>query len=195
MAGIITLSDADRHTLLEAARAAVLHGVEHRQAMTIDPASYAPVLRTIAATFVTLHVDGQLQGCVGTLEASRPLIADVVHHAYQAAFDDPRFAPLEEHQVPQLVVHISILDPAEEMTFTDEAHLLVQLRPGIDGLILEEPGGLLGRRRRGTFLPSVWEMLPQPAAFVAHLKRKAGLPMDHWSPRMRVWRYTTQSVP
>jgi AmmeMemoRadiSam system protein A len=111
----------------------------------------------------------------------------VAQNAYAAAFSDPRFPPLREGEFEELDIHISILSPAEAMHFTSEADLLQQLRPGEDGLVMEE--GF----RRGTFLPSVWEQLPTPELFLRHLKQKAGLPADYWSSTLEVSRYTTHS--
>jgi len=116
-------------------------------------------------------------------------VQDVAHNAYAAAFSDPRFPPLAalELELEGLDLHISILSPPEPMQFVSEGDLLNQLRPGEDGLILR--AGV----RRGTFLPSVWESLPQPQAFLQHLKMKAGLAPDFWSDEVRVERYTTEA--
>lgn len=157
--------------------------------MAVDPGGFPESLRVIRATFVTLEVHHELRGCIGTLEARRPLIQDVAHNAGAAAFEDPRFAPVTQAEAGVLAIHISILSPMEAVAFTDEADLLGQVRPGIDGLVLEDRG------KRGTFLPTVWEKVRDPARFLAHLKAKAGLPADHWSPSLRVWRYTVESVP
>jgi AmmeMemoRadiSam system protein A len=115
-------------------------------------------------------------------------MADVAENAYAAAFRDPRFAPLTRPELDALDLSISILTPAESMTFESQEDLLGQLRPGIDGLILQDGD------RRGTFLPSVWESLPEAGRFLAHLKLKAGLPEDHWSDSVQVWRYETESI-
>lgn len=146
-------------------------------------------LRQPRATFVTLTLGGRLRGCIGTLEAWRPLIEDVAANARAAAFDDPRFPPLTPAEFKKLEIHISILSPAEELTFSSEADLLRQIRPGTDGLILQAGS------RRGTFLPSVWAELPEKELFWAHLKLKAGLPADYWSDRWRVFRYTAECIP
>ncbi|MGW8227546.1 MAG: AmmeMemoRadiSam system protein A, partial [Gammaproteobacteria bacterium] len=107
-------------------------------------------------------------------------------NAYAAAFEDTRFPPLSAAEYDQLEYHISILNPAEAIEFESEADLLQQLQPGIDGLILEERG------RRATFLPSVWESLPQAADFLRHLKMKAGLAPDYWSNTLHAQRYTVE---
>ena len=146
----------------------------------------AAFLREPGATFVTLQKAGELRGCIGSLTAHRPLGDDVKHNARAAAFLDPRFRPLGLREFDDVIVEVSLLSPATELHFTDEPDLLRQLRPGEDGLILEGDG------QRGTFLPQVWDDLPEPADFLRHLKRKAGLPADFWSDAMRVWRYTVE---
>ncbi len=141
------------------------------------------------ATFVTLTIGGRLRGCIGMLEVCRPLAEDVAANACAAAFEDPRFDSLTKKEFEKLEIHISVLSPPEELTFSSEEDVLRQIRPGIDGLILQE--GF----RRGTFLPSVWEELPEKELFWAHLKLKAGLPTDYWSSTLRVFRYTTEYFP
>lgn len=136
-----------------------------------------------AATFVTLMQQSELRGCIGSLRAVRPLGADVRANALAAAFRDPRFRPLATHEYYVTSVEVSLLSPSESMSFVDEEHLLAQLRPGIDGVIIEYG------RKRATFLPQVWEALAEPPTFLAALKRKAGLPVDFWSPRVNVSRY------
>ena len=136
---------------------------------------------------MTLHKFGRLRGCIGSLEPRFPLVRDVAKNAYGAIFYDPRCPHLDVADLPDLDIHISILGRPEPMHFRDEADLVAQLRPGVDGLILEEDFA------RGTFLPAVWESLPEPRAFLANLKIKAGLPPSYWSPTLRVRRYTTES--
>jgi hypothetical protein len=183
-----TLAPVHKQQLLQLARESIRKGLQGER-LTVQAADYPETLRLTRATFVTLEVDAQLRGCIGTLEARRALIEDVVSNAHNAAFRDPRFAPLSLREYERLDIHISILSPPEPMQFSSEAELLAQLRPQVDGLIIEE--GF----HRGTFLPSVWEQLPAPREFLRHLKHKAGLPPDYWSSRLRVQRYTTESVP
>jgi AmmeMemoRadiSam system protein A len=142
-----------------------------------------PALGEPGATFVTLMQDGELRGCIGSLEARRQLRVDVRHNAVAAAFGDPRFAPLQRAEFSITTVEVSLLAPAEPVAAADEAALRRVLRPRVDGLILEFGG------RRATFLPQVWEALPDPADFLAALKRKAGWPADFWHPAMNVHRY------
>lgn len=180
------VNEAQQGILLQLAEEAIRHALETGRALPVDSTNYEEALRVPAACFVTLKKGGELRGCIGSLEAHRSMVEDVVHNADAAAFSDPRFPPLREEELPGLELDISLLTPAEEMHFVSEADLLSQIRPGIDGLILEEG------YRRGTFLPSVWEQLPRAEQFLQHLKLKAGLPPDHWSGNIRVSRYTTQ---
>jgi AmmeMemoRadiSam system protein A len=151
-----------------------------------EPAQAEPAHPDLAqpgATFVTLTQGGQLRGCIGSLEAWRPLDADVRENARAAAFRDPRFPPLTHGELHRTRVEVSLLAPATPITFTDEADALSQLQPGIDGLILECHG------QRGTFLPQVWESLPEPNRFLTHLKQKAGFDPGFWSPDIKLYRY------
>lgn len=143
-----------------------------------------PWLAEPGATFVTLKLDGELHGCIGSVTPYRPLGEDLKHNACSAAFHDPRFEPLTAAQLPLVRIEVSLLSPVEPLKFESEEDLLSQLEPGVDGLVLES--GL----HRGTFLPQVWEQLPEPRDFLRHLKRKAGLEPGFWSPEIRVSRYT-----
>jgi AmmeMemoRadiSam system protein A len=138
------------------------------------------------AAFVTLTLNGQLRGCIGSLSAWRSLHEDVEANARAAAFNDPRFPPLTEAELAHVRVEISLLSVPEPMTFTDEADAVRQLRPRVDGAILT------WRNRRGTFLPQVWDQLPVPTQFMANLKRKAGLEADFWAPDIQLARYTVE---
>jgi hypothetical protein len=174
--------------LLRVARESVANGLATGQPLRIDPEGFAPELRAPGASFVTLNARGQLRGCVGSLEAARPLVVDVAQNAFAAAFRDGRFAPLTHAELYDLVFHISVLGAREPMAFASEADLLAQLRPGVDGLVIEDAG------RRATFLPQVWESLPEPRQFLAHLKAKAGLAPGHWSDRLRAFRYRVTEI-
>ncbi|WP_295392931.1 AmmeMemoRadiSam system protein A [uncultured Thiodictyon sp.] len=182
-----TLDDASRRQLLEVAWESIRHGLAQGRPTRPDPADYPAPLRVHRAAFVTLHHFNGLRGCIGHLEACQPLVLDVADNAFGAAFRDPRFAPLEPWEFDDLTLHLSILSAPEPMSFSDEQDLLRQLRPGVDGLILTDGGA------RGTFLPAVWESLPQPRQFLTELKRKAGLPGNHWSGTLRVSRYYTEA--
>ncbi|MGB0128671.1 MAG: AmmeMemoRadiSam system protein A [Rhodocyclaceae bacterium] len=142
-----------------------------------------PALDEPGATFVTLTQAGQLRGCIGTLEAYRHLGQDVQENALAAAFCDPRFHPLGQDELPRTRIEVSLLTAPEPFGFRDEADALAKLRPGIDGLILTHEG------HRATFLPQVWESLPDARRFMAELKRKAGLPGDFWDEKVALARY------
>ena len=144
----------------------------------------APFLDQPAATFITLTKNGQLRGCIGSLQAHRSLREDIEANAQAAAFQDPRFEPLKFDELRQVRIEVSLLSHLAPIEFSSEADLLSKLRPGEDGLVLE-----LGRQR-GTFLPQVWQTLPTPEAFFGELKRKAGLPRDFWDAGIRVSRYS-----
>jgi len=143
-----------------------------------------PWLAEPGATFVTLRRSGFLRGCVGSLHAYRPLRLDVHANARAAAFSDTRFPPLTRDEFPEVELEVSLLSEPEPLAASSEEEACRVLRPGIDGVILE-CGDC-----RGTFLPQVWEQLPEPHEFLEHLKRKAGLPPGFSHSEMRLWRYT-----
>ncbi|MDO9195710.1 AmmeMemoRadiSam system protein A [Rhodoferax sp.] len=174
------MSNKPGQTLLPIARASISVALGR----TIEAAEDAVWLQELGACFVTLTQQGQLRGCIGTLEARRTLLADVKANALAAAFRDPRFAPLTLKELDVTEIEVSLLSPMQAMSFDSEAHALAQLQPGIDGVVLEF------ERYRSTFLPQVWEQLPTAPEFIAHLKRKAGLPPDFWAESMRLQRYT-----
>jgi AmmeMemoRadiSam system protein A len=150
------------------------------------PVTLVPALSEWGATFVTLTQKDQLRGCIGSLEAYRPLAIDVAENALAAAFRDSRFAPLKAEEFARTRVEVSLLSPASPFEVADEADALIRLRPGVDGLILTYG------RRRATFLPQVWESLPNPQQFMAQLKLKAGLPATFWDKEIVLSRYGVQ---
>ncbi|HQR12800.1 MAG TPA: AmmeMemoRadiSam system protein A [Casimicrobiaceae bacterium] len=167
------------HALLTIARSAIAQEIG---LPTLDAAGH-PALGQPGATFVTLKRRGQLRGCIGSLRPTRPLGVDVRANALAAAFGDPRFPPLAAREFEQVTVEVSLLAADERIEVVDEHDLLARLRPGVDGLILE-----FGRQR-ATFLPQVWDSLPDPREFLAALKQKAGIPTDFWSAQINVFRY------
>lgn len=183
-----SLTEAQQRTLLRIARAAIAHGCEHGRPLPVAAADHEPALREPRASFVTLKLQGQLRGCIGSLEARRALVEDVAENAYAAAFRDPRFAPLSSGELAAVDISLSLLTRPEPMQFADEADLLDQLRPGEDGLVLRDQG------RRSTFLPAVWQSLPEPARFLRELKRKAGLSPNHWSASIEFERYQAEHI-
>ncbi len=146
----------------------------------------APFLDEPGATFVTLRLDGELRGCIGTLEAEHPLRHDVVRNARNAALRDPRFEPLSEKELAGLSIEVSLLSTPEPLSFADEEDLTRQVEARRHGLVLEYG------RHRSTFLPQVWEQLPDARDFLRHLKAKAGLPPDFWSEGIRVSCYAVE---
>ena len=174
-------------SVLRVARGSIDYGLVHRKPLPVDCDDLPAALTEARATFTTLHVAGKLRGCCGTLEATRPLAKDVSHSAFQAAFRDPRFDPVIEDELDAISLEVSVLSPPEPMTIANEAELLEQLEPGVDGLIIVEGW------RRATFLPQVWESLPEPQQFLAQLKLKCGLPRNYWSERLEFSRYHTTS--
>jgi uncharacterized protein len=180
------LETALRAELIRIARTAIENGAATRRRPPPDLTDLPEPLRACRASFVTLKRHGRLRGCIGTLEAYRPLAEDVADNALAAGFRDPRFPAVSAAELPDLKIQISVLTKPEEIRFDSEADLLARLHPGLDGVILVEG------RRRGTFLPSVWEELPDPADFLHHLKLKAGLPENYYSGRLKAYRYRVE---
>jgi MEMO1 family protein len=174
--------------IFRAAAQSVGYAIKNGKPPKVDLSSFPTVLQENRATFITINKNGQLRGCIGTIQAHQPLIADVVENAYKAAMKDPRFPPIQEDETAQLELSISLLSRFTEMSFSNEADFLGQLRPKIDGLIITDQG------KRSVFLPQVWESIPETTEFVARLKQKAGLPTDHWSDNFQAWRFTAISV-
>jgi len=182
------LSEDERSKLLGIARQAIEARLAGHEPPPIVLADLPPALAATGASFVTLTIDGNLRGCIGSLEAERPLAEDVARNAAAAAFRDPRFSPLQQDEFGRVDTHISVLTPATPMHIESEQDLVRQLRPGKDGLIIRQGP------HRATFLPSVWEQLPDPQTFVTHLKHKAGI-MSHGTDELQAWRYTTEQFP
>jgi AmmeMemoRadiSam system protein A len=175
--------------LLRIAARAVRHGIDNAQPLRLALADYPEPLRVKRATFVTLEHDGELQGCIGTIEPHDALAASVAHYAHLAAFQDARFDPVQETHWPGLAAEVSILSPRAPLPAPSEAAALAVLRPGIDGLVFA------AGPYRSVFLPKVWEDLPEPKRFLGFLKRKAGLPEDYWSAEVKLERFTCALVP
>jgi len=159
------------------------HAIAAHFGETARPAVDLPELHKMGATFVTLTQQGHLRGCIGTLEAWRPLAQDVQENARKAAFADPRFSPLMAAEVPLTRVEVSLLTPPSPIDFRTKADALAQLRPQVDGVIFT------AGRHRATFLPQVWADLPEPTGFMARLIEKAGLSADYWGNDVQLERY------
>jgi len=173
-------------SLLALAKESIAHGLASGKPKPVEAATGA--LAAPGAVFVTLKRAGQLRGCIGSAMAWRPLIEDVLDNAFKAAFHDPRFPPLTPAEWDQVSLSVSLLTPPVAMAITNEADLLAQLRPGIDGLIIEDGG------RRALFLPSVWEQLPDKRQFLGHLKQKAGMALNHWSAGFKASRFEAMEM-
>ena len=183
----VMFNPSQREQLLDLARQSIAWGLEHQQVKTITMLDFENDLTVNQSCFVTLYKNNQLRGCIGSLQPRRSLIQDVLENAFAAAFSDPRFDSLQQLELEQIKISISVLTPATELTFSSEQQLLEQIRPEIDGLILKEG------QKTGTFLPSVWAQLPDKQEFLNHLKQKAGLASDYWSQNIKVSCYQTES--
>ena len=168
------LTNEEKQTLLRLARSSLESRVRGAEAPRVDLDSVSPRLRADGASFVTLTIDGELRGCIGALEARQPLAADVAEHAVAAALDDPRFAPVRPDELTSIDVEVSRLTAPRDLEYRDPADLITKLRPGVDGVILRDGP------RRATFLPQVWEKLPDKAEFLDHLCAKMGARSDAW---------------
>jgi len=165
--------------LLRIARAAIAS----RFGLWFDCRDDAEFLYEQRASFVTLTMSGRLRGCIGSLQAHRRLLDDVKANAEAAAFRDPRFRPLTATEYTETAIEISLLSPLSPMEVQGEQDALSQLQPGVDGIVLQ------CGQHRGTFLPQVWESLPDPQRFLGELKRKAGFSSEFWSDDVRLFRY------
>ena len=179
---------AARHALLAAARQSLEQSVRHGTVTPFPLASYPPETTVWRSSFVTLMIDGRLRGCCGRLEPERPLIEDVWHNAYAAGFNDPRFHPLGLDELEGVAIEISVLTPLEPLHVRSTAELLAALAPGRDGLVLAAGG------ERVTFIPHVWESVPDAASFVRELRRKAGWPAEGWEADLEVWRFGAETI-
>jgi AmmeMemoRadiSam system protein A len=171
------LSGDEKNILLQLARQAITLAVNHKPVPPVDIQRLTPLLKENGASFVTLTEDGELRGCVGALEPSMPLAEDVQYHSIAAALEDYRFPPVRPAEVSGIVIEISRLTIPQPLLYKGPQDLLNKLRPDLDGVIIKD--GF----RRATFLPQVWEKLPNPRAFLSHLCQKMGAPSDLWEHR------------
>lgn len=181
------LNEAERRQLMDAAHQALEHVVHRGRPPEVAVQTFPMPLRAARRTFVTLEIGGSLRGCIGTVQAISPLVRDVVENTYKSAMQDPRFGPLTAAELPRVALTVSILSHNRPIAFTDEADLLGQLRPGVDGLIIRDGG------RSALFLPKVWDALPEPDAFLRHLKAKAGLNPNVETGTLDVFRFTAET--
>lgn len=171
------LTKEEQSQLLRLARDALERCVVGEPLAPIEITRLPKNLQELGASFVTLTIDGNLRGCIGTLEPYQPLALDVRAHAVAAALNDYRFPPVEPGEVARIHIEISRLTPPERLPYQDSEDLLQKLRPGIDGVVLKD------NWKRATFLPQVWEKIPDPQAFLSHLCLKMGVPSDAWEKR------------
>lgn len=177
----------EQKTLLRMAREAIEHRVKGKKLPPVQATSLTTNLREQGASFVTLTIRGQLRGCIGALEAYQPLADDVREHALAAAFEDPRFPPLREDELSRIQIEVSRLTRPVPLDYIDADNLISKLRPHVDGVILKD--GL----RRATFLPQVWEKLPQPSEFMDNLCYKMGVTEQLWkSKHLDVFTYQVE---
>ena len=181
------LCDVERTLLLKMARQAMEQGVLGAPLEPLDLDSLPPALRHPGVTFVTLTIDGELRGCVGALEAYLPLAEDVREHAVAAATQDYRFPPVTPQETPRLKIEISRLTQPDLLEYQDADELLTRLRPGVDGVILWDGP------HRATFLPQVWEKIPDPTRFLGYLCQKMGGDDDLWRvKKLKVYTYQVE---
>jgi AmmeMemoRadiSam system protein A len=180
------LSNEEEQQLIAIARESILQGLDSGQAIKPHEKNYSPALHEKRAVFVTLKINAELRGCVGTTETQLSLIDNVAEYANRAAFHDPRFCPLEKKEFNQIIISISILSPKEPIEFSSEADLLNQLCTGIDGLVIEKGS------YHATFLPTVWESLPDAQDFLRQLKLKAKIPASEIP--TKAWRYHAVTI-
>ncbi len=185
------MNDAQQKQLLTLAREAIQYSLEQGQVLRVDKKQYPPELQQQGASFVTLQKSGELRGCIGTLQAYQSVVEDVVEHAHGAAFSDPRFPRVSLEELAEIHIEISLLTPQTPIPFESQAHLLEQLHPFKDGLSIE--GLTSGVPTKATFLPQVWESLPNPKEFINQLKRKAGLSIEHSDNIVKAYRYQVLS--
>jgi uncharacterized protein len=168
------LTPEEKQSLLALARQSLEAGVRNQPLPKLDPARLTPALRAEGASFVTLTIQGELRGCIGALEPYQPLAEDVGEHAVAAGLEDYRFPQVQESELTRILIEVSRLTVPVPLEYKDVGDLLSKLRPGVDGVILRDGS------RRATFLPQVWEKIPDAAAFLANLCYKMGAAPDTW---------------
>ncbi len=179
----VPFTRSEQKQLLALARASIQHGLDYGAPIKVNPDDCSATLASPGAAFVTLEKHHELRGCIGSVEAYRPLLDDVAEHAWNAAFADPRFGPLTSTEFNLIQIKISVLTQPEDMNVTSEEDLKQRLVPGQDGLIIRN--GL----HRGLFLPAVWDKLPDVESFLSHLMQKTGLPTGYWSDTITFQRF------
>ncbi|MDH4263399.1 MAG: AmmeMemoRadiSam system protein A [Spirochaetia bacterium] len=182
------LSNEEKNILLSIAFKSIEYKIKNNRKYKIEKSSLTSNLKKNTATFVTLYVNDELHGCIGSLKAFRPLAEDVLYNAFSAAFEDYRFNPVKESDLNQLKVEISLLSEPVRILFESEADLLEKITMYKDGLIMKSG------KSQATFLPSVWEKLPDKVQFLQKLKEKAGLPSGFWSDQIEFFKYNVIKI-
>lgn len=182
-----SLTLAEQHQLKDIAAAAIEFGLQHDRPPRPDISHLPPLLRETGACFVTIYKQGELRGCIGTLIAHRTLADDANDNGFAAAFNDPRFEPMKPTEWTHCQLHLSVIGEPQPVFVKNQQDLLNKLTPGVDGVILSSGN------KQATFLPQVWEQLPDKQQFIDQLKQKAGLPPNEWPVNMQVQLYQTQS--
>lgn len=184
---MVSLEHKDRLLLLKYARSVITSELLGDRSSTVKPKGISSLLKEKRGCFVTLHKRGSLRGCIGTIEPTTALLSSVEENAINAAFRDPRFSPLERDEINAIDIEISVLTVPREIKFSDSEDLKKQIMPGVHGVILSQG------YRRSTFLPQVWEQLPQKEDFLGHLCLKGGLSRSAWrEPHTRVEVYEVE---
>jgi AmmeMemoRadiSam system protein A len=182
------LNEEEGKALLKAAREAIRDALQKKKGNDREREAISPRFSEKRGTFVTLTIDGHLRGCIGHLTPQKSLIEGVKMNAIQAAFQDPRFKPLSGDELDRVSVEVSILTEPRPLLYSDGADLKNKLRPGTDGVLIKKG------YRQGTFLPQVWEQLPDTESFLTHLCMKAGLDGDAWKhEKLQVLIYQVQA--
>jgi uncharacterized protein len=182
-----SLSNEEKQLLIKLARQSIVLAVGHQQLPVLNLNEYSPLLREPGAAFITLTENGDLRGCIGALEPYQPLIEDVREHAVAAALEDYRFPPVRPEEVKELEIEVSRLTLPQPLEYQTGQDLIKKLHPAVDGVILRD--GM----RRATFLPQVWEKIPDPADFLSQLCLKMGAPHDLWQrKKLQVFTYQVE---
>jgi len=187
------LTPAQKKQLLKVARDSIEYGLKEHKPLPVNIQDYAPRLQETGCCFVTLtkkehgQTVEQLRGCIGSLKPYQALLKDVADHAHAAAFEDSRFSPVSKDELALIHIDISVLTPQTPIPCNSEQELLENLVACEDGLTIEAPG------YHATFLPAVWEKLPNKQDFLQQLKLKAGMPLNFWSEDFNAFRYHTVS--
>jgi len=167
-------SKSEKHWLLILARESIALGLKDRRSYEVDPKQVTPEFKEKRGCFVTLTIGGQLRGCIGHIEAIQPLYKDVIENATSAAFDDPRFPPLDQSELDEVEIEVSVLGKPIDLDYKSSDDLVRKLKPGKDGVILRKGAA------SATFLPQVWDQIKAPEDFLSHMCAKAGLDSDEW---------------